>query len=71
MNEKLHALSVRLPVQLADRIRAQANRERRSVNAEIVRLLELALTPSDPERTPAATQFPGSGNDDFSSPIVR
>ncbi|WP_019075547.1 Arc family DNA-binding protein [Streptomyces hokutonensis] len=37
-------ITVRLPVDLHERLAAQAKRDRRSVNGEIVHLLEVALT---------------------------
>jgi hypothetical protein len=46
-------ITVRLPVELHERLAAQAKRDRRSVNSEIVHLLEVTLT--DP---PADTESP-------------
>jgi predicted HicB family RNase H-like nuclease len=37
-------ITVRLPAELHERLAVQAKRERRSVNGEIVHLLEVALT---------------------------
>lgn len=37
-------ITVRLPLGLHERLAAQAKRDRRSVNGEIVHLLEVALT---------------------------
>ena len=37
-------ITVRLPVELHERLAAQAKRDRRSINGEIVHLLEVTLT---------------------------
>ncbi|WP_078627634.1 Arc family DNA-binding protein [Streptomyces synnematoformans] len=44
-------ITVRLPLELHERLAALAKRDRRSVNSEIVHLLEVALTgrPADTE----------------------
>ncbi|MEX3105180.1 toxin-antitoxin system HicB family antitoxin [Streptomyces sp. V2] len=41
-------ITVRLPVELHDRLAAQAKRDHRSVNGEIVHLLEAALADLPP-----------------------
>jgi len=41
-------ITVRLPVELHERLAAQAKRERRSVNSEIVHLLEAVLADRPP-----------------------
>ncbi|MFE1289192.1 Arc family DNA-binding protein [Streptomyces sp. NPDC058751] len=45
-------ITVRLPSKLHDRLAALAKRDRRSVNGEIVHLLEVALT-RQPEDSPS------------------
>lgn len=43
MDEEEKRITVRLPEELHDRLATQARRERRSVNGEIVHLLETVL----------------------------
>lgn len=51
-------LNVRLPDELHDRLKAAAERDRRSLNAEILHLLDRALADGEHGQTPAAADGP-------------
>jgi len=62
-----HAFTVRLPHQLAERVRELAAEEHRSLNQTIVHLLTRALerTPETAESAPEARLSPDSASDDY------
>lgn len=54
MSEKVVNINVRFPESIRDRVKTFAERDRRSMNSEILALLEEAMDARDPRRTPTA-----------------
>ena len=57
MPEKTVNINVRFPESIRDRVKAFASRDRRSMNSEILALLEEAMDAREPQRRPQTADY--------------